>query len=170
MTMTVFKAVLVVLATTFDSITANSCNLLDTVRIDGDYFTTASNDDLQHNGVTYSRNQWTYYNKDWALNGTEVAAEKHVRGCFCEVRDCIRLCCPLGQVAVTKLGCVPFDGKYQLLMEVTDNASNTEEVDLVQDPLFNQRFIFSKPCMTMFNLAPAEYDQDEFTFHTVSNR
>jgi G protein-coupled receptor Mth (Methuselah protein) len=166
MTMALYKVVLLMLATNIDSIVSKSCDLLDTVRINGDYYT-MDNDDLLHNGVTYNSDQWTYFNKDWLVNGSQVDAQKHVRGCLCKVRDCIRLCCPLGHVGMDGV-CVPFNGTYQLPFEVTDDTGNTDVVDLVQNPVFNQRFIVSRPCTTMFMLTPEDYEIDEFTFHTVS--
>jgi G protein-coupled receptor Mth (Methuselah protein) len=160
-----FKKIIIIL-TTIGWVESKVCNLLDTIPITGDFFT-MSNDDLLHNGITYTKDQWDYFNKD-LVNGTEVVVPKHIRGCFCKVKECIRLCCPVGYVGIKEKGCVKFNGTYRLPMDVYDDSGQFESVNLATDATFNHRFIASRPCKEMFYLDPSSYDEDQFMFQQVS--
>lgn len=83
-----------------------------------------ADDSIHFNGITFPRGQYT--EMDYILvNGTEyTAVNSHIRGCPCNVKTCIRLCCPPEKVYDKKFGIKKIDERFQCANN--DKAQNLE--------------------------------------------
>lgn len=70
------------------------CEFDDSINItDGNVLPDGS---ILHHGIKYAKGQFETVNYRFVNNAKRVKVDAHVRGCPCNVKPCIRLCCPLG--------------------------------------------------------------------------
>lgn len=71
------------------------CNFLDSINItDG---ALQSDNSIIFRDTKFIENQ--YARIDYLVdNGSRISVEPHLRGCLCNIRSCIRLCCPYGTI------------------------------------------------------------------------
>ncbi|XP_026847314.1 probable G-protein coupled receptor Mth-like 8 [Drosophila persimilis] len=70
------------------------CAFIDTANITGSFGTDGS---YVHNWTVIPRNLVAAY--DFVIeNGIRVPAAKHLRGCVCKLKPCVRFCCPEGEI------------------------------------------------------------------------
>lgn len=84
------------------AITANlPCNFHDSINITDGLLD--ADKAIQFNGIIFPKDQ--YAEVDYILvNGTQrIETNSHLRGCPCNIKTCIRLCCPPGKVYDPKL-------------------------------------------------------------------
>lgn len=74
------------------------CDFQDSVNITGGPI--KADGSVLFNGINYSKEQFgTFYS---SVNRTKlVAVDAHLRGCPCNMKPCLRLCCPLGSFVNT---------------------------------------------------------------------
>jgi hypothetical protein len=158
---------LLILTTIIGLVNSKYCDLLNSIPIEGDHYTLPDGS-LLYKGVTYKNDQWTNSSTKF-VNGTEVEADRHLRGCLCDITECIRLCCPVGHVLVEKT-CIKYNGTFKLNMDVYNNSGQNRNVDLSADSNYKQRLLSGKPCSQMYNLDPMLYSEDSYHFMMVSLR
>lgn len=131
------------------------CNYLDSINItDG---TLQPDSSIIYNGITYQKDQ--YFDVNYVLvNGTDHVSvhRPYRRGCLCNLKPCVRLCCPAG---------VFYDNvKFKCQNHTNDEAKRLEHDVLdkhndSQNWLLNDHFafVYDKPCRGMF-IADDGYD------------
>lgn len=68
------------------------------------------NDSILHNGVIYPPEQYAEVNYVFSPTGkTRYDVPTHMRGCVCNIKACVRFCCPIGEVINESGKCVPND-------------------------------------------------------------
>lgn len=120
-----------------------SCRFIESVNItDG---ALQPNQSIIYDGVEFTTDD--YAQVDYVLNYGEqhVSAEPHIRGCLCNRKKCIRLCCPYGQVMRVQNGtksCVGHDKASSLHTEILHQDNENEPAK------FGGRFSFvdDRPC------------------------
>lgn len=75
------------------SATELPCDFYDSINITGGIQHT--NQSITFNGIEYASKQYAPLNYDF-VNGTQVRVKTYLRGCSCEIKTCVRLCCPFG--------------------------------------------------------------------------
>jgi Methuselah N-terminus len=135
---------------------AKSCEYHDTVALNGSILL-ADKKTLLHNTHSYNPDQWGVY--DYVFNESgKVATDIHRRGCICQVTDCIRLCCPWGQVYdPVKGSCAPLaDGKlFRVHINVTENGQTVTK-DLAQHVHYVHRFVYEAHHCEILNMSSKE--------------
>lgn len=76
-------------------ITAIPCEFYDSTVIEGGR--RLSNGSIKHNGVMYNPDQYGSIDYSITDDFEKVSVKNHIRGCVCNIKKCIRLCCPYGQ-------------------------------------------------------------------------
>lgn len=71
------------------------CEFYDSTAIDGGR--RLSNGSIKHDGVMYNPDQYGTIDYSITDNFEQVSVRNHIRGCVCNMKKCIRLCCPYGQ-------------------------------------------------------------------------
>lgn len=68
------------------------CDIIDSINITAGIL--LPNENITFNGIEYSKDQ--YVEVDYILrNGVDrINVDSHIRGCICNLKPCIRLCCP----------------------------------------------------------------------------
>lgn len=111
------------------------CHLYDSINITGGI--PHANQSITFNNMIFPFDQ--YATVEFALNGElkPVRTEPHTRGCPCNLRTCIRLCCPYGSFVERigfedyKIFCEenPAAKNLQIEMLDTDNQTVTVNID-----------------------------------------
>lgn len=136
-----------------------NCDFLDSVNItDGQLNPDKT---ITFNGVIFSPEQ--YAKIDYiVINGrTREFAKEHIRGCICNIKPCIRLCCPHGQVVDLSITdgrkCRPHDAvkRFKSIIENVDSARESIQMD----EYFG--FVDDRPCHEL-------YESEEFLIKHVS--
>lgn len=130
------------------------CNFYDTINITSGHLDQHGN--FHYKGSVFNKGQFAEYNTI-VENLTElVRVEPHVRGCICNLKPCIRICCfqegltndPNGTCVRTETFNVP-------------THEGEEEIDI------NGRtygVLVGRPCKGMYKLEPLEYSYDHWYF------
>lgn len=72
------------------------CHYFDSIDISEGFV--HNNKSITFDGIEYHKNQ--YADISYAIeNGKRVPTKQHTRGCICQIKNCIQLCCPLGTFA-----------------------------------------------------------------------
>lgn len=124
------------------------CKFLDTVDISSG--TQDINGNFHHEGTIYQKGtfaEFEYVLKNFTI---KVKVKKHVRGCICKYKPCIRICCPLSDGNICK---------RPDTLKVPTKQGDEMIIDL------NERgygFLMGRPCKEMYNLEPQNYDYDRW--------
>lgn len=124
------------------------CDFLDSVNItDG---AMQSDRSIIFDNTKFTANQYSLI--DYIIaNGTHrLPAEPHLRGCLCNRKPCIRLCCPYGTVhqRVPNVGiiCRKLDTPIEFESEI--NAENSKVKTLLENHHFE--YITHRPCESFY--------------------
>lgn len=129
------------------------CNFFDSVNItDGRKL---KNQSIIFDGIEYPK--WQYAEFDYIINNgiDRSSVHPHIRGCLCNRKPCLRLCCPLGTFSTAKNGreeCRPNDRARELEGEILDRNNKTEHVKF--DQVLS--IVDDMPCRGVFS-ADGEY-------------
>lgn len=151
--------ILALLLLTFGSSSSMSlddgpCNFMDTVNITGGFKDSDKN--YHFNGIIYKFGTYAEYTHILNSRGKETRVGRHFRGCICKYRPCIRLCCQ-----GTDEPCVKSSSLLRVPM-----PDGEETIDLINNTEY--AFLVDKPCLEMYKLEPADYEEDKWTLLTVS--
>lgn len=133
------------------------CQYLDSINTtDGMQQTDGS---ITFDGMTFTKDQ--YAQVDYILeNGvTRQLVKPYIRGCVCNTRSCVRLCCPLGSFYGRNGSCHRHNDVRLLESEVLDDNMQTKS--MVLDSHF--AYVNDRPCTQ-------RYLADEFQITNVKNR
>lgn len=132
------------------------CNFFSTINItDG---IKQPNGSIFYKNIEYLETQYAEYNYNTFNSDDIIKVPIHIRGCLCEKKDCIRVCCEYGK-AVRNGSCVNYD-----LHDVLFNS--TIGSNLAGNKSFE--FIYGKPCKMMFKRNPANESSDDWELLKVS--
>lgn len=70
------------------------CHFLDSINITAGVI--RNDKSIVYKNVTYSKNQYAKINYIIENGSTRITVEPYLRGCLCNNKPCIRLCCPFG--------------------------------------------------------------------------
>ncbi|XP_055309713.1 G-protein coupled receptor Mth2-like [Sitodiplosis mosellana] len=106
------------------------CDFADSIKInDGEL---QSNKSIIFNGIEYPPNQ--YFNH--TVNNTDGSKGVELRGCICNIRKCIRLCCPHGSFTISmimkEVKCQQNEKARNFQAEVSDENGQTKIQNLDQ--------------------------------------
>jgi G protein-coupled receptor Mth (Methuselah protein) len=146
---------LIILATLHESIEL-SCDFIDTINITAGSLD--QNHNYLHNGIVYTRDLYATFDFIFDHHNGKLSAPPHIRGCICNLKPCIRVCCH--DRIDTNSSCV----KTSELIVPT--STRFEKIDLRSE---NFAVIEGWPCKTMYTLEPAEFEYDKWIFE-VNNR
>lgn len=127
------------------------CNFLNTINITSGHLD--QNGNFHHKGVVFKKGLFAEYNYV-VENLTElVKVEPHIRGCLCDIKPCIRLCC-VGEPTNSST-CV----KTETLVVPTHDED--EEIELAGN---RYGVLIGRPCGLMYKLEPEDYPDDRWYF------
>jgi len=86
-----------------------------------------------------------------------IWVEPHYRGCICDLKPCIRLCCDDPDREI----CVTTDTIF-----VSTHEDPDAEIDLTGD---KYGVLVGKTCKNQYKLEPKDYDDDKWYFLQVSS-
>lgn len=120
------------------------CQFLDSINItDG---IRQSDKSIIYNNMTFEQDQYAKINYIIENGITRVAVDPYIRGCVCNYKPCIRLCCPYGTFVDTtvKQGrkCRSNDAARNFEVEILDPNDKPEKVIL--DHFF--AYVDDRPC------------------------
>lgn len=136
------------------------CHFHDSINItDG---TLQSNNSLTFNGIDFPENQYAEVNYILENEDDYVEVQPHIRGCLCNRKPCIRLCCPFGSITQNKNehgNCYPHEAAKNLEAQILDENNELKNVR------FDQHFSFVDkiPCQQAYVV-----DDDEYRITHVS--
>lgn len=131
------------------------CNFLDTVNITSGHFD--QNGNYHHKGTVFKKGMFAEYNYVVENVTQMVKVEPHIRGCICDLKPCIRLCCI--EEETNNSACIQTDKL------VVPTPLETEEIDLNGN---RYGVLIGRPCAKMYKLEPQDYSADRW-FFVVSN-
>lgn len=126
------------------------CKFLDTVNITEGH--KVNNESILFEGIEYPNGQYAEFDYIENNETDHTSVEPHIRGCLCNRKPCMRICCPLGTVSGKTNGrdvCRPNDAatelegdfldgdnhmihvKYNQVLSIVDHKP-CDEVDLVE--------------------------------------
>lgn len=135
------------------------CDFVDSIDIStGIPYTNKS---IIFNGMIFPEDQYAKVN--YVLkNGTKpIIVEPYVRGCPCNIRPCVRLCCPFGtfvkiMTSDGKFECSEHDSAWSFGVDVIDKNNQTE--------IFEQHFGF------VDRICKLHFYADVFKITNVNNK
>ncbi|XP_031622142.1 G-protein coupled receptor Mth2-like [Contarinia nasturtii] len=124
------------------------CKYLDSINItDG---IRQHDDSILYNGITFPKDQYTKVNYKLEKGEERVFVEPYIRGCVCNKKPCIRLCCPIGMFFdATIIGsqkCQPHSAAKGFTADLIDEQNKTEKITL--DDHF--AFVNDRPCNRVY--------------------
>ena len=132
------------------------CNFIDTINITSGH--PDQNGNFHHNGVIYKKGTFLEYNYVVEDFTKKVEVEKHIRGCVCLYKACIRLCCTDTEDANST--CIKTES-----INVPTQDDEEEEIDLNGK---TYGVLTGRPCRQMYKLEPAQYEYDRWIFSVSS--
>jgi G protein-coupled receptor Mth (Methuselah protein) len=128
-----------------------NCDFIDTINISSGYLD--QNGNYRHQGNIYKKGMFANYNFEVEHFSEIKKVEPHVRGCVCELKTCLRLCC-LENLDVES-DCVKTE-----TLSVPIKSGNSE-IDLKSE---EYAVIEGWPCENMYSLEPLEFEYDDWYF------
>lgn len=127
------------------------CNFLDTINITSENIDQNGNYHLK--GVVLKKEMFASYNYIVKNLTQIVQVEPHIRGCICDLKPCIRLCCTRDES--NSSDCIQSN---KLIVPTHDED---EEIDLTSD---HYGVLVGRPCAKMYKLEPQDYPDDRWYF------
>lgn len=111
------------------------CDFVDSINISAGEV--HANQSITFNGLLYAQHQYAKVNYILKDGTKPVIVEPYVRGCPCNFRPCMRLCCPFGTFvdAMTPEGrveCSDVETAWSLRSEIIDENNQSKALDLTQ--------------------------------------
>ncbi|CRK99458.1 CLUMA_CG012609, isoform A [Clunio marinus] len=128
------------------------CSFFDTMNITSGK--QDQNGNFNFNGEIFKKGTFATYNYTIENFTDLVAAEPHIRGCVCNSKPCIRLCC-IDEEADENSTCI----STNVLSVPTHDEP--EEINLSGN---TYGVLVGRPCPVMYKLIPEEYDDDVWYF------
>lgn len=120
------------------------CNFMDSINItDG---TTQHNKSIIFNGITFSEHQYAYVHET-------KSNQTYPRGCLCDMKPCLRLCCPYGSIfersANGMSSCRNHEAAAQFENEIYAEDPNAKNL------LVNHHFgyVDDRPCKDLYSIS-----------------
>lgn len=133
------------------------CNFYDTINI-----TSGHRDDKEnfiYKDVVFRYGTYGLYDYVIENSTVKVFVDPHYRGCVCEYKPCIRLCC-LESAGGKNERCLK---TQEFQVETNDGEEKT--LDIHSD---EYGVLMGRPCNRMYQLEPQDYPDDHWTFLKVS--
>lgn len=128
------------------------CNFMDTVNITSGH--EDQNGNFHYKGSIFKKGMFATYNYI-VENLTEVVkVEPHIRGCVCDIKPCIRVCCLADQS--NSSACIKTE-----TIKVATSDDEEEEIDLLGN---RYGVLIGQPCLGMYKLEPEDYVYDRWVF------
>lgn len=127
------------------------CDFLDSMNIsDG---VTYSNGTVVYEHFEFPVGQYTKINYTFNDDNERMTVAPYTRGCICNRKSCIRLCCPFGSIQVKSRQCQPNEvaKSVELFSTIYINKNTTNVQPVLKFP-----FIYGYPCKRM-HLNKREY-------------
>lgn len=122
------------------------CHFFDSKNITGGI--KQSDDSIIFDGIIYPNDQYATVN--YELNkGKNTVVTPYIRGCTCNIKPCLRLCCPLGKIHKKENGtmvCRDHEAARNFKSEVLHDNNETKILNL--DDHF--AYVDGHPCKTMY--------------------
>ncbi|XP_017843857.1 G-protein coupled receptor Mth2 isoform X2 [Drosophila busckii] len=135
------------------------CSFFDTVDLTNS--TSFPNGSYEYAGVIIPSHYVGTYDYVYKNLGDRYDVAPHKRGCICELKPCINMCCPWGEI-YSKNRCVKDNNTQQAwpepMINVTLRNGSVESVDIYKQFVV-QSF---RPCTEMYSLAPEVNDYDKY--------
>ncbi|XP_037940040.1 G-protein coupled receptor Mth2-like isoform X1 [Teleopsis dalmanni] len=137
-----------------------NCEFHDTVNITGSL--RYNNGSYLHDGVIIPPKLIGEYDYEVLYDGLELTVGKHVRGCICKLKPCVKLCCRPKQIKKENLRECEIDAKTELELSPYVNitfSNGTEQSIHVLEEFYVQHGI---PCYDAYKLTPDSEEDDEW--------
>lgn len=123
------------------------CKFLDSINItDG---VMQSDKSIIFDETKYTMNQYSRINYILDNETQHIPVEPYLRGCLCNIKPCIRLCCPYGSIHVNangEKGCRKHDVAHQFESEI--HAENSNVKALLENHAFG--YVDDRPCSKFY--------------------
>ncbi|KAH8274990.1 hypothetical protein KR018_008390 [Drosophila ironensis] len=141
-----------------------ACKFHDTVNLTGHH--RFPNGSYEYEGLIIPEHLVGNYDYIFKSLVDRVEVPQHVRGCVCQIKPCINICCPWGETYNTELGeCVNDTSDHRVwpkpVLNVTFDDNTTAAVNISQQ-FAVQSF---RPCSKMFSLQPQINDFDGYLIY-----
>ncbi|XP_055913701.1 G-protein coupled receptor Mth2-like [Eupeodes corollae] len=99
-----------------------------------------------------------FYDYEIAIGNTKTPADVHVRGCVCELRTCISVCCP-PDYEFHNGTCIESPFEIDPLIDITNKEGKTIKVNISRQFAIQ----YTRPCEGLFYFQPEIYDYDKYS-------
>lgn len=120
------------------------CELYDSTVIDGGR--RLSNGSIKYDGVMYNPDQYATIDSSIIDDFEIVSVKNHIRGCVCNIKKCIRLCCPYGHFFNAR-------GKDKVCIKIIANRPNIMISEQIVNEMGDKETIFIRE---YFNIVDGE--------------
>lgn len=142
--------------------TSEKCPFSETVNITKGYRDSKRN--IIHKSVFYRPDNYEYYDYIIENKTVKVSVDRHIRGCICKVKKCIRICCQPDKImSVSTARCVEYR-PTKLTVNFTRDGVNFEYKELNR----SYAVIYGRPCQNLLQLEHMEYDDEKWVLWQVS--
>lgn len=129
-----------------------ACDFLNSINItDGKI--NAADKSISYNGITFARNQYSVFDYRLIDGGERVPTAKHLRGCPCLKRPCIRLYCIPGFDSRMERGCKYRTNFTDYTMDILDRDNRNQSVNIVE----HFSYVVDRPCERFVQQAPGTW-------------
>lgn len=148
--------ILLIIVTTCNAYLDNlnkPCKYLDSINIT-DGIKDQETDSIMFDGINYTKKLYDIYDYEFVNESYRHQVASHIRGCTCELKPCVRMCCPREKY-FNGTNCVANDNDtiYNLSVNVTSDGVHFSRENLLN--YFN--YVVGKPCHSMNPMEPALY-------------
>lgn len=141
------------------------CSHFNSINITDGIFNT--NLSITHNGITYSPEQFRTYDYIYQNHRIKIPTERHIRGCICYYRKCVRACC-LPHHQLENGYCIYYNSSHfanssSFNVRLLDNGKETIR-DLLNDTVFG--VTYPRHC-TAYLMDPERDSKDNWHLELV---
>ncbi|XP_002065957.2 G-protein coupled receptor Mth2 isoform X1 [Drosophila willistoni] len=140
------------------------CTFFDTVNLTG--YKRFENGSYEYDGIIIPSNLVGVYDYIYKDLVQRVEVEPHMRGCICQLKSCLNLCCPWGEIYVVDRCTNDSRARQRTwpapVLNVTFENGTTHPVNIFQQ-FSVQSF---RPCTEMFSLLPEVNEYDSYVLYT----
>lgn len=130
------------------SLVPQSCDFLNSINItDGQ--PNATNDSITYNGITFARSRTREFDHQLINGIRRVTVPKHLRGCACLMKPCIRLYCLPGFDSKMERGCKHRSNFTDFTMNILGENNRNQSVNIVE----HFSYVVDRPCERFVNQA-----------------
>lgn len=116
---------------------------------------------IEHGGVYYEPINYASVNYSYDDAGDKIAVAVHIRGCVCQVKNCVWLCCKQDNIFYhgEYPTCSTFNPTGGLIVGMMNGTDEAEEVDLTtRDNIFLAVFKRTCPIERLYSAEPYEWN------------